>query len=158
MRPNEKLPMKYTRVNHVTLGKHSSECGLHENYIIEGPLTQHPWTHHPHALSSSSGVTVTLPNFTNHLVVSSSPSHITGRAVFFLRIFVCSQSGNHPLDDLDLAINQIWSTKLWSSCYIFNHTLKTKYRNLMIFTIHFWTTLLVIENLQNQPIFSLSIF
>jgi hypothetical protein len=87
MRPNEKLPMKSTGVNHVTLGEHSSEGGLNENYIIEGPLTQHPRTHHPHALSGSSGVIVTLPNFTNHLVVSSSPSQITCRAVFFLRIF-----------------------------------------------------------------------
>jgi hypothetical protein len=108
MRPNEKLPIKSTRVNHVTLGEHSSE-----NYIIEGPLTQHPWTHHPPALLISSGVTLTLPNFTNHLIVSSSPSQITCKAVFFFwRIFVCGQSGNQPLEDLDLAINQIWSTKL----------------------------------------------
>jgi hypothetical protein len=53
--------------------------------------------------------------------------------VFILGFFVCSQSVNHPYNDL--AKFDYKPKIIASSFYIFGYTLKTKYTNIVIFSL-----------------------
>jgi hypothetical protein len=74
--------------------------------------------------------------------------------VFLLRNFVFGQSGDHPLEDFAKygCKPDMKYKSLIIPLFSLATTLKTKYRNLMIFT-NFFPSHLVIKSLQNHFIF-----